>query len=186
MCAAGALAQFPVMAHEVFEIAHVPFDRVACPSAFKTGRDRVFALASAVRVFPTKALLFDRCAFWFWTHVTFWIGRAVAFTERVTTSSKRHSFFIVHRHTRECFTDVSGGRQRIRVAIWPLWINVNQTHLHGTQNADQVTRIRITFVIQPFGFWTPIDVFFRLPDIGTATGKTKGFKAHGFQRNITR
>jgi hypothetical protein len=32
----------------------------------------------------------------------------------------------------------------------------------------------------------PVNVFFGFPDVFTATGKTKGLEAHGFQRHVAR
>ena len=140
-----------------------------------------FAIAKAV--FPTKAHLLDRCAFRFGTNKG-WIASAVAFTKGVTTRNQCHSFCVIHAHTRECFANINTRQYWIRVAVWPLWVHINQTHLHSGQWVFQITVTCIAFIVQPYIFNAPIDVFFWLPRISAAKAEAEGFETHGLHADV--
>ncbi len=114
----------------------------------------------------------------------------VGFAEGMTASGQCNGFVIVHGHALEGLADVFGRKQRIRIAIRAFRIYVDQTHLHGSQGVFQLALARITavgFVTggQPLVFRTPVDIFFRLVDVGATAGEAECFESHRFQCNIT-
>ena len=110
----------------------------------------------------------------------------MGFTEGVTTGNQGNGFFIVHGHARKRFANVVGGSLRVRVAIGTFRIHIDQPHHGGCERVLQVSLIREPGVIgEPVFFAAPVHVLIRFPGIFTTTGKTKGFKAHGFQCHVT-
>ena len=80
---------------------------------------------------------------------------AVGFAEGVTAGDERHRLFVVHRHARENLTDILGRRDRIRVAVRPFRVDVDQAHLYGRQGVFQlpvagVTALGLVARSQPF------------------------------------
>jgi hypothetical protein len=61
--AGGDLGQFPLIAEQQVEIAHVPLGRVGRPGAFDARGDGVGGLAAHVRVDPAEALVSRSGAF---------------------------------------------------------------------------------------------------------------------------
>ena len=138
-----------------------------------------------MRAHPTKALQFDRGAFWLWTNM----GRitcAVRFTECVTARNQCDGFFIIHAHARKGFANITARRDWIWISVWTFWVHIDQTHLHRRKWVFQIALTRIAFVTQPFCLNTPIDVFFWFKDIGATTGKTECFKTHRLKRSVAR
>src|SRR5262245_46035222 len=111
---------------------------------------------------------------------------AVGLAEGVTTCNERDGFFVIHRHAPERLADIAGSSNRIRLTIRPLRIDVDQTHLHGTERALQIAIAAIAFVRQPLALRTPVDVLFRLPDILAPAGETEAFEAHRFESDVAR
>ena len=98
--------------------------------------------------------------------------------------NQRDRFFVVHRHARKGLADISGGGERIRIAIWPLWVHIDQTHLHGREWVLEVSVARVALVTQPLYFFAPVDVPFRLPDVCSPTTEAKGLETHRLQRAV--
>src|SRR5262249_3856712 len=86
---------------------------------------------------PAEALLLDGGSFRLWAHQCR-IASAVGFAEGVTASNQRDRFFVVHRHATECFANIPGRRDGIRLAVRPFRIYVDQTHLHGAERTLQI------------------------------------------------
>ena len=55
---------------------------------------------------------------------------AVGLAERVPAGDQRDGLLVVHRHAAERVADVLGCRERIRIAVRPLRIDVDQAHLN--------------------------------------------------------
>ena len=55
----------------------------------------------------------------------------------------------------------------------------------GSQSPLKISFIIMAFITEPFMFRSPVNIYFRFPHIFTATAKTKGFKTHRFQGNIS-
>ena len=102
-----------------------------------------------------------------------WVRCTVCLTKRVSASNQRDGFFIVHRHPGKRLTDVAGCCQHIRLTVWSLWVDVNQTHLNCCERLLEVTVAGVALVAQPLGLRTPVDIFRWLPDIFTSAGETK-------------
>ena len=136
-------------------------------------------------VCPAKAHLFNRRPFWFCTN-KLRITSAMCLTKCVTTSNKCHSLFIIHSHPAKCLTHILRTQQRIWISIRAFRVNINQTHLHRCQRIIQrLACIAIAIIIQPSCFCTPVNIFFRMPDIRASTAKTKGLATHRFNRHIS-
>ena len=98
----------------------------------------------------------------------------MGFTEGVPAGNQRDRFVVVHSHAAKSLANIAGGRDRIRIPIRAFRVYVDQAHLNGGKRILQFAVAGIAFVAQPLAFRTPIDVFFRLPNILTATSETEG------------
>ena len=133
MCTCGTLRKFPFVAEKIVEIAVTPLRRRACPSDFEATGDRVVAMASAIAVFPTLALLFNTSASGLRSDVFVGVGCAVSFTKSVSTRDEGNSLFVVHRHAGKSLPNVVRSRNRVRIPVGAFRIDVDQTHLHGSE-----------------------------------------------------
>ena len=180
-----ALGQLPLVAEQVLEVVIAPDRWRGGPGDFKTAADGVGAFAAAKAAFPAKALLLHAGAFWLRAHMTCRPG-AMGLAKAVTAGNQSDGLFVAHGHAGKSLTNVLGGCQGVGVATWAFGIDVDQAHLDGSQWVLQITFTGVTLVIaQPSVLRTPVNVFLRLPHIHTATGKTKGLEAHGFQCHVT-
>ena len=100
------------------------------------------------------------------------------------TSYQRHGFLIIHRHAGEGFAHILTAQKRVRIAIRALRVHINQTHLNSGQRVGQLALAAIAFIIQPFALIAPVNIFFRMPDIGATAAKTESLATHGFNRHI--
>ena len=103
----------------------------------------------------------------------------------MTTCHQGNGLFVIHRHAGEGLTNITTGGNRIRLTVWSLWIDVDQAHLYSCQWIFQFTLTLVALVGQPFGFCSPVDVFFWFPNIGTSTTKAKGLEAHGLHGAVS-
>src|SRR5262249_42520458 len=76
-------------------------------------------------------------------------------------------------------------RDRIRLAVRPFRIDVDETHLHGGKRILQLALAAVAFVPQPRPLRTPVE-FFGLPDVGATAAETERLEAHRLQRDVTR
>ena len=181
--ARGALAQLPFEREQILEEMVAPLGRSLTPGDLEAARDRVRAFAAAKGARPAQAQLCDVGRFGVEPDVLR-VTRAMSLAEAVTTGDQRHRFFVVHCHAREGLADVFGRGDRIRIAVRPLWVDVNQTHLHRSQRIFELALARIALVREPGGFGAPIHVLIRFPDIGATATETEGLEAHGFERHV--
>ena len=84
--------------------------------------------------------------------------------EGVAAGDERHRLLVVHRHAGEGLADVPRRSDRIGIAVRTFRVDVNQTHLHGSERIFEFPVAGVALVIQPFVLRAPVDVFFRLPD----------------------
>jgi hypothetical protein len=103
--------------------------------------------------------------------------------EGVAAGDQRDGLLVVHCHPEEGLTDVLGRRDRVGLAVRPLWIDVDQTHLHRTERLRQLAFAAIALVAQPRSFWAPKQLF-RLPHVLTATGEAERLEAHRLERDV--
>ena len=186
-----AFGQFPVVLEQQIKVTAVPLRWVGGPGTFNATRYRIATNATGLVVLPAEALLFDVSTFRRWAKIRC-VTVTVCFTDRVTTCCKSYGFLVVHGHTLERDAHVFGGFQWIRITIHALWVDVNQAHhdsgewvFHFAVARGVVTCAFATAWCQPLFLRTPVGVFFWVPDVFTTTGKTEGFKAHGFVRHVT-
>ena len=207
LCACGALGQLPLEAEQILEILVGPLGWLAGPGDFQAAGDRVTALAGAEAVLPAKALMLDSCRLRLFRDVRRGRG-AVGLAEGMPACDQRDGLFVVHGHAPERLANVDGGGDRVRLAVRTFRIDVDQTHLHGGERVFQVARVRHFAVVvggndaaafdtgrtlriadvaaEPLRLTPPVHILVRLPDVGSATGETKGFEAHAFQGHVAR
>src|SRR5262249_48342152 len=150
--------------------------------ALETARDRVGALAGTEGVRPTEALRFDRATLRFGPDVLV-AHRAVALAERVTADDQCDRLLVVHRHASKGLTDVPGGGERVRAPVRPLWVHIDQTHLHGANRMRELAFAAVPLVSEPRVLGTPEDLV-GLPDVGSPETETERLEAHRFERAV--
>ncbi|MNC16139.1 hypothetical protein D3C75_639870 [compost metagenome] len=191
VCPRRALGQFPFVTEQVLQVVVAPLGWRGGPGDFQAAGDGVATFTGTERALPAQALQFEAGGFGLRSDMI--DGTCtVGFAEGVTARDQRDGFLIVHCHARKGFTDIYPGGNRIGVAFRALRVYVDQAHLHGCEGGFQSALygilpgiLAITHVAtQPLAFSPPVDVFVRFPDIGAASGKTKGLEAHGFQCDV--
>ena len=186
MGARRAFRQFPLVAEQHVQIAHVPLRRGRRPRAFEAAADLVAAFAAAEAALPAQPLLGESGCLGCRPDQRR-IAGTVAFSEGVPAAGERNRFFIVHRHARERLAHVAAGPERIRVAAGAFRVDVDQPHLHGSKRVFEVPLAGIACaVIQPLFFVAPVDVQLRRPDVLAPAGETEGLESHRFQRDVAR
>ena len=123
----------PLVVKQVVEEVIVPLGRLSGPSTFQPTGNRVVCVSGSVTVDPAKPLVLQRSAFRLGTDVLIRIGGTVSFTEGMATSDQGNGFFVVHCHTAERVTNIKRSLERIGVSVGAFWVDVDQTHLHGTE-----------------------------------------------------
>ena len=186
--AGGALGQLPLIAEQHIEIAVVPLDRVRLPRAFDAARDCVASLAGAESAEPAEALGLDWCAFWRGSNVRFRAG-AVGLAEGVATGGQGDCLFVVHRHAGERLADIAAGGDGVRPAVGALRIDVDEAHLDGRERGFEqavagVAAVGLVAGRQPLGLGAPVDVLFRLEDVGAAAAEAERLEAHRLHRDV--
>ena len=127
--AGRALGQLPLVAEQVREEAVAPLGRRRGPGDLEAAADRVTADAGAERACPAEAL--QRDAAGFRRHADQGrVAGAMGLAEAVTAGDERYGLLVVHCHAREGVADIPGRGERIRIAVRPFRVDVDQTHLH--------------------------------------------------------
>ena len=153
-----------------------PLGRRLRPGHFRTAGDGIAPDAGVVLALPAEALILEGAAFRLRSDQR-WIARAVGLAEGVAAGDQRDGLFVVHRHAEERLADVLGRRDRIRIAVRPFRIDVDQAHLHRAERLGKLAFAAVAFVTEPRTFGTP-EQLFRLPDIGAAAGETERLETH--------
>src|SRR5262249_34927859 len=148
---------------QVVQVPVVPLRRLVGPGALEPAGDRVGALAAAEGVLPAEALRLDGGALGFRTDVP-GRSRTMALADRVTADDERNRLLVIHRHTGECLANVPGGGQRVRGAVGPLRIHVDQTHLHGAEGTGELPVAAVALIAEP-GVLRPPEDLLGLPDV---------------------
>ena len=73
---------------------------------------------------------------------------------------------------------------RIRLAVRPFRIHVDQAHLHGGERIGEVTVAAVALVGQPLALGAPVDVVVRLPDVRPSAGEPERLEAHRLQGDV--
>src|SRR5207247_7244313 len=119
--------------------------------------DRVHTLAASEGVLPAEALLLNRGSLGFRADVP-GFGRTVGLADRVAADDERQRLLVIHRHAAEGLPDVPGGGQRIRVAVGPLRIHVDQAHLHGAERTGEFPVAAVALIAKPGVLRPPEDL----------------------------
>ena len=131
---------------------------------------------------PAEALILQRAAFRVRSDQRR-IAGAVGLAEGVAAGDQGDGFLVVHRHAEERFADVPGRRERVRIAVRPFRIDVDQAHLHGAERLRELALAAVAFIAEPGALGTP-EQFFGLPDVGAAAGEAEGLEAHRLERDV--
>src|SRR5439155_2627755 len=185
MRAGRALRQFPFVAEQAPKEVVAPLRGRGGPRDFQAAGDRVTAFARAEAALPAEALLLDAGRFGLRSHMGLRAG-AVGFAKGVTTGDERNRLFVIHRHASKSLADVLGRRDRIRIAVRALRVDVNQPHLNGGGRIFEIAVAGVTLVTQPRVLRAPVDSLFRFPDVLTPAAETEGLETHRFQRHVAR
>ncbi len=180
---AGLSDELPLVLEHHFEVAHVPLGRIGLPGALEAARDRVGSRAGAVAALPAEPLLLDGCGFGFGTDERR-VTRSMALAEGVAAGDERHGLLVVHGHACEGLANVTARRHRIRVAVRPLRVHVDEAHLYGCQRVLEFAVTGVTFVAEPLALRPPVDVLVGLPDVFTTTGETEGLESHRLEGDV--
>ena len=108
----------------------------------------------------------------------------MAFAEGVAAGDERDGLFVVHRHAREGLSNVTAGGDRVRVAVRPFRIHVDQAHLHGGERILEIPVAGVALVAKPGVLAAPVDVLFRLPDVLAPAAEAEGLEAHRLQSAV--
>src|SRR5262249_9062658 len=162
-------------AEQVREVVVAPLGGRRGPDHLDAAGDGVTALARSIRACPAEALLLDAAPF----RLRPYQGRgagAMRFAEGVAAGNQRDRLFVVHRQAAERLANAPRRRGRVRLAVRPFRIDVDQAHLHGAEIARKLAVATVTFVRQPLAFGAPVDVLFGLPHIRAPAAETEGLE----------
>ena len=174
--AGRALGQLPFVLEQVLEEVVAPLGRRLRPGDLRAAGDGVGAKAGAVLALPAEALILKGAAFRLRSDQRR-VARAVGLAEGVAAGDQRDGLLVVHRHAEERFADVFRGGERVRIAVRPFRIDVDQAHLHGAERLRELALAAVAFVAEPGALGAPVQLF-RLPDIGAAAGEAERLEAH--------
>src|ERR1035437_364441 len=104
--------------------------------------------------------------------------------EAVSAGNERDVLLVVHGHALESLANVDGGGERIRLAVRPFRIHINEPHLHGGERVLQVPVARVALVAKPGVLLAPVDGFVRLPDIWAPAAEAECLEAHRLERDV--
>ena len=131
---------------------------------------------------PAEALLLHAGPLRFGTDIIL-SGSTMCFAERVAAGNKRNRLLVIHRHAFERLANVLCCSARVRVAVRPLWVHVNQAHVVGTERSLEVSVGVVALIVEPRRLVAPVRLV-RLPDVRASEGKTKGLESHRLQRAV--
>ena len=178
-----ALFQFPLVVEQQVEVAVVPTGGVGGPGPFNAAGHRIATNAALGFVEPAQPLILDVGTFRLGPEQP-GIPIAVTFAYRVPPGRQGDRLFVIHRHAGKGDPHVLGGFQRIRIAVDPFRVDVDEPHHHCRQRVVQIPLARVTTAglaarCQPLLLRAPIDVFLGVPDILAAEGEAERLEPHG-------
>ena len=177
------LEQLPLVAEQDVEELVVPAGRVVGPGDLEPAGDRVGAHAGAVARLPAQALQLDRRGLGVGADVLV-RARAVGLAEGVAAGDQRDGLLVVHRHPAERLADVAGRRERVRVAVGALRVDVDEAHLDRAERLLELTVAGVALVVEPLGLRAPVDVLLRLPGVHPAAAEAERGEAHRLERDV--
>src|SRR3954468_23618290 len=181
----GTPGQLPVVVVQVVEKSVAPLRWCAGPRAFEAAGDGLASRTAAEAVLPAETLLFEGSGLWLGPDVRRSRSRTVRFAERVAANDQRHRLGIVHRHAGERLADVARRREWIGLAVRPLGVHVDQSHLHCAEWLAELPIAAVALVSEP-GVLRPPENLLGLPDVGPSETEAEGLEAHGLERHVAR
>src|SRR6185312_8036092 len=126
------------------------------PGDFRAAGDGVGADARAVLALPAEALILEGAAFRVHSDQRR-IAGTVRLAEGVAAGNQGDGFFVIHRHAEECFADVLGRRDGVRIAVRPFRIDVDEAHLHGAERFGELAFAAVAFIAEPGALGPPVE-----------------------------
>ena len=108
----------------------------------------------------------------------------MGFAEGVAAGNEGNGLLVIHRHAGERFPNVLGCGERIRLAVGPFRIHVDQAHLNGGERILEFPVAGVTLVSQPLAFRSPVNVLLRLPDVFAAAGESERLESHRLEGTV--
>ena len=105
--------------------------------------------------------------------------------ERVPAGDERDRLLIVHGHAPERLPDVPGSGERVRVAVRPLRIHVDQAHLNGAERLRELPVAAVALVSEPRALRAPVDDL-GLPHVLAAATEAEGLESHRLKCAVAR
>ncbi len=104
--------------------------------------------------------------------------------EGVPAGDQRDGLFVVHGHACEGLSNVTAGGDRIRIAVRPFRVHVDQAHLHGGERILEIPVAGVALVAKPLALGSPVNVLFRLPDVFAPAAEAEGLESHRLQSAV--
>ena len=104
-------------------------------------------------------------------------GGAVGLAEGVAAGDEGHRLLVVHGHALEGLADEPGRQLRVRVAVGPLGVHVDQAHVVGAERSLQLALGVVTLIVEPLLLGAPVGLV-GLPHVGAPEGETEGSEPH--------
>src|SRR5262249_62090694 len=96
---------------------------------------------------------------------------------------QRTLLLVVHAHPADRLADVGGRGERIRVAVRPLRVDVDEAHLHGAERLFEIAVAAVALIAEPGVLWPPVDVL-GLPDVLSPAAEAERLEAHRLHRAV--
>ncbi|CAG9942539.1 unnamed protein product [Clonostachys rosea f. rosea IK726] len=195
---ARALDELPLIAEQVLEEVVAPPGGSLGPDNLQTRCDGIGTLSGLVAVLPAQTVLLDGSTLGFGADMAVGSG-AVRLAKGVTTSNQGDGLLVVHGHAGKRLADVVGGSDGVGVGVGAAGIDVDQTHVGGSQGLLEALGMCLAVLVlqrgaggealvpalgEEAGLGTPVDGLVGLPGVGAATGEAKGLEAHGLEGDV--
>ena len=181
-CASGALGELPLVLEEDLEVLVVPLGGLGGPCALGAAGGHVDT-GVALEVLPAETLVLDTGALGLGSE-ELRVGGTMGLAEGVTAGHECHGLFVVHRHPSEGLTDITGGQDRVRVAVGALGVHVDEAHLDRTERVLEVAVSGVALIAEPLVLRAPVDVLLGLPDVDATAAEAEGLETHRLECDV--
>ena len=107
------------------------------------------------------------------------------FSECVSAGNQRHGLLVIHCHAGKRFANVPGCGERIRLAVGPFRVHVDQAHLNGGERIFEFPVTAVTLVAKPLALRPPVNVLLWLPDVLSTSSEADRLESHRFKSAVT-
>ena len=105
------------------------------------------------------------------------------FAEGVAACNQRDGLLVIHCHAEERLADIARRGDRVRLAVRPFRIDIDEAHLHRAERFRELALATVAFIAQPGPLGTPVKLF-GFPNIGATAGETERLEAHRFEGDV--